>query len=194
MNRRTLTLAALVVLIGTGCRTTTPESPDTPPEPTYRVETGMLVQLAYTGTLPDGTQFAHAPETAPLTVIIGRGMLIPGLEEGIMGMVAGQERTVVVPPGKGYGSRHEKAVQTFSWDELPEMDRTTLRKGALIAVNTKQGIVPATVVSVSDEGLTLDFNHPLAGKTLIFNVHILTVRPPSPEEERILTPFTIQTP
>lgn len=154
------------------------------------VKEGMLVQLSYVGMLTNSTQFAASSQDEPLIFIVGKGMVIKGLEEGVMGMRSGESRTIVVPPEKGYGLWHEDAVSSFSYEELGISDASSVNVGDIIGVLTQDGIVPATVIEKDDKKLVVDLNHPLAGKTLIFKVTVLSVRPPTENEKMMFSSFS----
>lgn len=154
------------------------------------IATGDTVTLEYTGRLPDGTVFdtsraAVAEETGladeqpdreygPLTVEVGTGRIIEGLEEELVGLEEGDAPTVTVPAEKGYGEWREDQVQTFDAEEFSGMvGGQTPSEGDFI--ETRDGEV-AEITHADDEVVRVDFNHVLAGETLEFDIEVVDVR------------------
>jgi FKBP-type peptidyl-prolyl cis-trans isomerase 2 len=153
------------------------------------ITTGDSVTLEYTGKLDDGTVFdtskrsvaeeaglAEAQpdrEYAPLTVEVGAGQVIEGMEEGLVGLAAGETDTLTIPPEQAYGAPSDEHVEEFDADELREMLGGQLpEEGAYLeAQDGSQG----EIVHVDEEVVRADFNPPLAGETLTFDVEILEV-------------------
>jgi len=153
------------------------------------ITTGDSVTLEYTGRLDDGTVFdtsrrSVAEETglaeaqpdreyAPLTVEVGDEQVIQGMEEGLIGLAAGEEETLEIPPEKAYGEPSDDQIQAFDTAELQEMlGGQTPEEGAYLeAQNGSQG----EVVHVDEDVVRVDFNPHLAGETLTFDVEILEV-------------------
>jgi len=149
---------------------------------------GDDVTFEYTGRLDDGTVFDSSRESvaedaglveaqpdrdyAPLTVEVGSGQVIEGMEEGLLGMDAGETETIEIPPEKAYGEWTEEHVQEFDTDELSEMLGQTPEEGAFLeAQNGQHG----EIVHVDDETVRVDFNPDLAGETLEFEIEIVDV-------------------
>lgn len=153
------------------------------------IETGDSVTFEYTGRLDDGTVFDTSRESVaeeaglteaqpdreytPLTVDIGAGEVIEGMEEGLTGLEVGTTTTLTIPPEKGYGERSEDRVKEFETDELRGMlGGQTPEEGAYLeAQNGQRG----RVTHVDDETVRVDFNPELAGETLEFEVEIVDV-------------------
>jgi FKBP-type peptidyl-prolyl cis-trans isomerase 2 len=153
------------------------------------IDTGDSVTLEYTGRLDDDTVFdtsrqsvaeeaglAEAQpdrEYAPLTVEIGDEQVIEGMEEGLIGLEAGETDTLTIPPEKAYGEPSDDQVQEFATEELREMlgGQTPEEGTYLEAQNGRQG----EVVHVDEEVVRVDFNPALAGETLTFDVEIVDV-------------------
>ncbi|MFC6988534.1 peptidylprolyl isomerase [Haloplanus sp. GCM10025708] len=153
------------------------------------IATGDSVTLEYTGRLDDGTVFdtsieSVAEETgladaqpdreySPLTVEMGEGQIIPGLEEALSGLTESETRTVTVPPEKGYGEWTDEHVQEFDTEELRQaLGDEQLAEGAYLqAQNGDHG----EIVDVGDETVRVDFNPELAGETLEFEIQIVDV-------------------
>ena len=139
-----------------------------------------VVKMQYKGTLEDGKVFDTSEGRKPLEFIFGIGMIIPGLEEGIKGLKQGDKKEVNVPSDKAYGPVQEDAKQEVPRSQLPPEIEPT--QGMQLAAQGPQGVIPVTIVEVKDETVVVDFNHPLAGKDLTFNVEILEVRDATKEE------------
>jgi FKBP-type peptidyl-prolyl cis-trans isomerase 2 len=152
------------------------------------ITAGDAVTIAYTGRLDDGTVFDTTDESVaeseglleqqpdrefePLTVQVGEGNLIEGLEEGLLGLEAGVSETVTVPPEQAYGEATGDETTEFDADEFAEMVGQEPTEG--MQVRAQEGAV-GTVVGVEDGTVHVDFEHPLAGETLTFDVDVLDV-------------------
>lgn len=147
------------------------------------IKLNSVVKMHYTGTLEDGTKFDSSEGREPLEFIYGIGMIIPGLEEGIEGLEVGAKKKVEnIPAEKAYGPRMDEAMQEMPKEQLPEDVRGQLQVGMQLAAQGPQGMIPVTVADVKEETVVMDFNHPLAGKVLTFDVEIIEVRDATPEE------------
>lgn len=153
------------------------------------IDTGDSVTLEYTGRLDDETVFdtsrkSVAEETglaeaqpdreyAPLTVEVGGGQVIEGMEEGLIGLEEGETTTLTIPPEKAYGEPSDDNIEEFEAEELREMlgGQMPQEGSYLEAQNGSQG----EVVHVDDEVVRVDFNPRLAGETLTFDVEIIDV-------------------
>jgi len=134
--------------------------------------TGDTVHVHYTGTLGDGSVFDSSAERAPLEVTIGNGQVIPGFEEALMGMVEGGTKSVTLAPENAYGPHNPQLVQTVERVRIPA--EITLEPGiALQAQDGSGNQIQFTVIELDDENVTLDANHPLAGKALTFAVELV---------------------
>ena len=120
----------------------------------------------------------------PITYLHGHGSLIPGLEKGLEGKEAGSPFSVLVTPQEGYGDRTETVIQRVPIKHLHGADKfkSRLRPGMTVAIETEQGSRHATVVKVGKFNVDVDTNHPLAGKTLTFEVGVQSIREASAEE------------
>lgn len=135
---------------------------------------GTTVSIHYTGTLADGTTFDSSEGRDPLTFEMGAGQIIPGLEAALDGMAEGESKTVTIPAAEAYGPRREEAMQQVPRDAVP--DNIPLDLGTQLQVQTPDGqAMPVTVAEVTDEVVTLDANHPLAGQDLTFAVEMIKV-------------------
>lgn len=150
---------------------------------------GDSVTIEYVGRLTDGTVFDTSDEGLaeaeglteqhpdrefePLTVDIGSGSVIPGIEDALTGMEPGDSEIIRVPPEKAYGEYREDRVGEYDRGEFDKMLRSQeLREG--IEVQTEGGL-PGEVVDVGPETVTVDFNHDLAGEALEFEVRVVDI-------------------
>lgn len=134
---------------------------------------GTKVQVHYTGTLDDGTQFDSSRDSEPLEIILGQGMVIPGFEKAIQALEVGQTVTVTIPEDEAYGPHNEEMVIQIPRASFPPDIPTTL--GAQIILRSPDGDeVPALIVDVNDDEATLDANHPLAGFALTFEIELIS--------------------
>ncbi|OQX83364.1 peptidylprolyl isomerase [candidate division KSB1 bacterium 4484_87] len=118
---------------------------------------------------------------SPFSFLAGHNQIIPGLEKSLMGMKAGDKKIVDVEPGDGYGERDEKLIQVVPRDQIP--GDIELFEGKVLQAQGPQGIpLEVTVVGVTDQEVTIDMNHPLAGERLHFDVEIMEVRDATDEE------------
>jgi FKBP-type peptidyl-prolyl cis-trans isomerase 2 len=156
--------------------------------PHVTITTGDDVTLEYTGRLDDGTVFDTSRESVaedagladampdreytPLTVEVGAGQVIDGMDDGLLGLEEGASTTLEIPPGDAYGEWSEDDVQEFQTDDLAEtIGQRPAEGGYLEARNGRQG----EIVHVDDDTTRVDFNHELAGETLAFDVEIVAV-------------------
>jgi FKBP-type peptidyl-prolyl cis-trans isomerase 2 len=153
------------------------------------IATGDSVRLEYTGRLDDETVFDTSRESvaeeaglaeaqpdreyAPLKVDVGAEQVIEGMEEGLIGLEAGETTTLSIPPEKAYGERSEENIQEFETEQLREMlGGQTPEEGAYLeAQNGQHG----EVIHSGDEVVRVDFNPRLAGETLTFEIEVLDV-------------------
>ena len=141
-----------------------------------QAKNGNTVKVHYTGRLEDGTQFDSSSGRDPLEFTLGTGQIIPGFEQAVEGMAEGESKTVTIGSDQAYGPRNEQAVQDMPKAMLPEEVRTNLRIGMqLQATNAEGRPMILTVAGVSEDNVTLDANHPLAGKDLVFELELVEI-------------------
>ena len=122
-------------------------------------------------------------ETAMAVLIGGYGNILPGIEEALQGKETGEALSVPLPPERAYGLAKESAIQRVSIKHLLGVTKKTkLKIGQAVKINTEQGAKDATVVKVGKFNVDVDTNHPLAGKTLTFNINVVDVREASEDE------------
>ncbi|SDG90825.1 FKBP-type peptidyl-prolyl cis-trans isomerase [Pelagibacterium luteolum] len=135
---------------------------------------GDTVRIHYTGRLTDGTQFDSSDGRDPLEFQVGSGQIIKGLEEQIEGMAVGDKQTVTIPADAAYGPHRAEGVQTVPRAQIPDGVDTSV--GARLQATGGDGrTMTLTVVDTSDAEITVDANHPLAGKDLVFDVELVAV-------------------
>ena len=151
---------------------------------TMTVADGVRVSLEYTLSL-EGNVIESNDDGNPLEYVHGESRLIPGLERALEGMAVGEAKDVTIQPADGYGDVHAEAIQTVPRDQIPDH----LRKvGAQLQAETPDGeTLRAHVTEVSGDNVTVDFNHPLAGKVLQFSVKVVDLQP-AESESRIILP------
>lgn len=135
---------------------------------------GNTVKIHYTGTLEDGNQFDSSKGREPLEFTLGSGQVIPGFDKAVTGMAVGESKSVSIAPEDAYGPRDERAVQEVPKSALPE-DLVPVEGMSLQAQNQNQQPIQLTVVAVGDDSITVDANHPLAGKTLNFEISLVEI-------------------
>ncbi|WP_321371609.1 peptidylprolyl isomerase [uncultured Desulfuromusa sp.] len=139
------------------------------------------VTVKYTGTLTDGTIFDASSEDSPLSFIIGRKEVIKGFEAAVIGMSQGETKTVVVEPSQAYGEPDPALTEEINRADLP--DDLELTEGGQLEVTQNDGsILRLMIAKVTDKTVTLDANHPLAGKALTFVIEMIEIDTAPPKE------------
>ena len=137
------------------------------------LEQGTKVRVHYRGTLGDGTEFDNSRQRGePLEFEIGGGQVISGFDEAVSGMAVGDRLEVTIPSDNAYGPKHAEAIQEVEAHRLPE----GACEGAMIQAMTEDGQpLAGTIIDLTDETATIDFNHPLAGCDLTFELELVEV-------------------
>ncbi|MBI3803871.1 MAG: peptidylprolyl isomerase [Nitrospirae bacterium] len=135
---------------------------------------GNTVKVHYVGTFEDGTVFDTSKEKGPLPFTLGEGEVIPGFEEAVIGMNPGESKKIVIPAENAYGPRHEEMVLVVDRHHLPEGLDPQVGQQYQIPQSEGQSIV-VMVTETSDASVTLDGNHPLAGKALTFEIELIEI-------------------
>ncbi len=139
-----------------------------------QVKTGDTVHIHYTGTLQDGSVFDSSEGRDPLKFEVGSGQIIPGLDTALPGMTTGEKKVVEVTADNAYGQPDPAALQQVPREGIPE--DIPLDLGTQLQVQTPDGqAMPVTVVEVTDDHVTLDANHALAGKDLTFAIELVAI-------------------
>lgn len=142
-----------------------------------------VATIHYTLTDDAGNVIDKSPETQPLAYFHGAGNIVPGLEKALAGKQAGDTLKVDVKPEEGYGLRNDSLVQQVPRTAFQGVDK--VEPGMQFRANTQNGPVMVTVVEAGDENVTIDGNHPLAGRTLHFDIEVAGVREASEEEKQV---------
>lgn len=139
-----------------------------------KAKTGDTVHIHYTGTLTNGSEFDSSVGRDPLEFTIGAGQIISGLDSEVAGMAVGDTKTVTVPADEAYGPRNPEAVQEVPRSAVPENIDLVVGK-QLQATTADGGNMVVTVAAISDDTVTMDANHPLAGEDLVFEVELVKI-------------------
>ena len=138
------------------------------------VTNGNTIRVHYTGTLTDGTQFDSSEGRDPLEFVVGSGMVIPGFDKGVVGMEIGETRTLEIPAKDAYGPRSDDMTVAIPRSELGSDFTAEIGEQLLIQLGDGNQI-PVTITQIDDKTVTLDANHKLAGKDLIFTVTLVEI-------------------
>lgn len=145
-----------------------------------RVEHDSVASVHYTGTFVNGEQFDSSVGKDPLVFLVGRGQMIPGFEQEILGAKIGEKREFTLTPDRAYGERDEDAIQKIERSQFPE--GMELEVGMVVGAHSDQGPIQFTITEIDGDIVSADFNHQMAGQTLRFEVEIVDVRAASEEE------------
>ncbi len=135
---------------------------------------GDTVRVHYEGRLDDGTVFASSIDGDPAEVTIGARMVIPAFEEAIIGMGLGETKTVRIPEGAAFGPRRQELVRTINREGLPAGLEPEVGQ-RLGAIDAEGRSIHAIVRDVSERAVTIDANHPFAGKDLNFEIQLVEI-------------------
>ncbi len=137
---------------------------------------GTKVTLHFALRLQDGEIIDSNFERDPATFVVGDGNLLPGFEKAIFGLTEGDKKTLTISPEQGFGQRNPNNMQEFSRSEFSS--DIELREGLVLSFSDAQKTELPGVVSHFDENVVVvDFNHPLAGRDIVFDVAILKIEP-----------------
>ncbi|MFW6024920.1 MAG: FKBP-type peptidyl-prolyl cis-trans isomerase [Candidatus Woesearchaeota archaeon] len=141
------------------------------------VKKGDKIKVEYTGKLDDGTVFdtsKHEDHSHPLEFEVGSGQVIKGFDEAVIGMEKGDEKEFSLKPDQAYGERNPELKKKVPRKNLPEDQEPKVGMNLLIETPEGQKF-PSKIVDMDDENLTVDLNHPLAGKNLNFEIKLLEI-------------------
>jgi len=143
-------------------------------KPASVIEEGSVVSIEYTLTDDAGAVIDSNVDKEPLTYVQGAGQIVNGLERELIGLKTGEQKKVQVKPEEGYGMPSKQAFQEFPRDTIPAEAQ---KAGATLMAKGQDGqAIPMRVHEVKEKTVVVDFNHPLAGKTLNFDVKIKDIR------------------
>lgn len=140
-----------------------------------QVKAGDTVHLHYRGTLLGGAEFDSSEGRDPLVFTVGAGQVIPGFEAAVVGLELGGTRSVTIEPADAYGPQHDQLVHAVSIEDFA----TEPYVGGIVTLVSPEGDeMPGRIVAIEEDKVTLDFNHPLAGQTLVFEIELVGVEGP----------------
>jgi FKBP-type peptidyl-prolyl cis-trans isomerase 2 len=139
-----------------------------------KIKNGDSVKVHYTGKLNDGTVFDSSEGRDPLAFTVGKGMMIPGFEKGVMGMALDEEKTITIPPSEAYGDVREEMIAEVPNTQLPEGLKPELGMELMSQTPDGQQLV-VRVKEVKDDSIVIDANHQLAGKELTFDIKVVEI-------------------
>jgi len=138
------------------------------------VKKGSRVKILYTGKLKDGSVFETNIGDAPLEFTVGKGKVIKGFENAVMGMKVGETKTVTIKPADAYGAKDQVLIWVVPQPELPA--GTAIETETEVAYNRADGTeVAGRITKIEDGQVTIDGNHPLAGRNLTFEIKIIDI-------------------
>ncbi len=138
------------------------------------VKKGDKVKVEYTGTLDDGTVFDTSEGREPLEFEVGSGQIIKGFDDAVIGMKKGEEKEIKISPSEAYGEVNPELIKKIPKDNLPPGQEP--QPGMMLVLGTPDGRrIPAKITEVTDKDVTIDLNHPLAGKTLNFKIKVVDI-------------------
>lgn len=142
------------------------------------VKNNTVARVHYTGTLPDsGEVFDSSEGRDPLTFLVGHGKMIPGFERELMGAKIGERRTFTLAPEDAYGQPTDEAIMDVPRAQFAMIEeQTELEVGMQLITQLPHGPAPFIVKALTDESVTADFNHKLAGESLTFSVEVVELR------------------
>jgi len=141
-----------------------------------KVENGNTISVHYVGTLDDGTEFdSSRARDVPMTCQVGEGKLISGFNDALIGMEIGEKKNISIGPTDAYGSVIEEAIQTVQKTSFP--DGFEFEVGNTVQGQGPDGkMVRAAIESLNEDEVVLNFNHPMAGKNLNFEIELLEIQ------------------
>lgn len=135
---------------------------------------GDQVQVHYRGTLEDGSEFDSSKGREPLGFTVGSGQVIGGFDDAVVGMTIGDSKEIAIEADNAYGPRRDELINEVEREQIP--DHLELAEGLQLQANRPgEGPVVLTVVSFDETTVTLDANHPLAGKDLRFEIELVAI-------------------
>lgn len=139
------------------------------------IDNGHKVSVHYTGTFENGDIFDSSRERGPLDFEVGAGQMIKGFDDAVIGMKVGASKQITLAPENAYGERNEEMMVEMDRGNFPE--DMELEVGMQLQLTNQDGQpVPATIANIGEEKVTMDVNHPMAGKTLLFDIEIVDVK------------------
>ena len=137
-----------------------------------KAELGQRVRVHYSGKLEDGSEFDSSESDGPIELTIGEGDALPAFEQALIGMAPGDTRTVHVPAAEAHGLHHQDMIRTVDRSAIPGADDLTV--GTRISATLMGGVrAYLRILDISDDKVTVDLNHPLAGRDLTYEITLV---------------------
>lgn len=144
---------------------------------------GHMVSVEYTGTLSNGEEFDSSKNNGPISFIVGTQQVIKGFDDAVLGMKVNQSKKFNIKKEDAYGDINPQLLHKIPMDKIPEDIRKQVKVGGFLVMQSPVGQqIPAKVQSLENNEITLDLNHPLAGKDLTFDIKIVDISVPTEEE------------
>ena len=156
------------------------------------VQDKKVVQISYVGTLSDGSVFGQSDKDKPLEFMVGAQRIIPALEKQLLGMKVGDKKKITIKAVDAYGEYNKDALKEFPKSAFPQGAKFAV--GERFVVQMPNGPYPIKIAEVKPASVIVDFNHPLAGKDLTFDVQVVLIRNATKDEMAQLAPPTPPTP
>ena len=144
-----------------------------------QVKNGDTVKVHYLGRRTDGSTFDSSEGREPLEFEVGSGMVIKGFDDGVLGMVVGDKKTLNIPAEDAYGDRNDEMLVEFPKEQFPE-DLVPAVGLELNMTNGSGQVIPVVITEVNEDTVMLDANHPLAGETLVFDIELVEIAARAP--------------
>lgn len=144
-----------------------------------KVKQGDRVLVDYEGRFESGEVFdtsSHGDHSHPLEFKVGEHQVIKGFEDAVLGMEENEEKEFTIKPEEGYGMRDEKLTQKMPRRLIPENHK--LEAGMTLVMDSPEGQIPVRIAAIDNQHVTIDLNHPLAGKTLVFKIKLVGINKP----------------
>lgn len=147
------------------------------------VAQGHLVSVEYTGTLDDGEEFDSSKDNGPINFIVGSNQVIRGFDDAVIGMKLNESKNIKINRSDAYGDINPSLKHKIAMEKIPEDMRSQLKIGGFLIMQSPIGQeIPVKIDSIDNNELTVDLNHPLAGKDLTFNIKVLDISMPTKED------------
>lgn len=143
-----------------------------------KIKQGDHVTIAYEGSLENGEIVESSASTGPFELEVGKGLMPPGFESGLLGMQEGEEKTIILQPEEAFGHKDENLLHTVKRTVLGKdiEPKPGMVLGMTVDKEGQKHKVPALVTAIDGEEVVLDFNHPLAGKAITYRITIKAIR------------------
>ena len=145
-----------------------------------QIKIGSRISLHFSLILEGGEEFETTRSSLPASLVLGDGNLLPGFEEAIRGLKAGDADQILIPARDAFGERNEENIRSMRKERFMGTDvYSSMEKGLIVSFGGPEGELPGVIVEVQDKDMVVvDFNHPLAGRDILFDVSILSVEDP----------------